>query len=72
MVEAAEFGIQPVVRAVARFAGSRKFRGDVIRVLGSRVVRQMAGIAFRRHRLELAVGTVLVTGVAVDGGVGAR
>src|SRR5215469_8203428 len=71
VIEAAELGVQPVVGGVARFAGSRKFRRDVIRVRSSRKVRLVAGEACRRHRLEFAVSPALVAGVAIDGSVGA-
>lgn len=61
-----ELGIQPVVGAVAGVALSRELRRHVVRIDGGSKVRLMAGEALRRHRLELAVGATLVTGVAVD------
>ena len=72
MVKAAELGVQPVVRAVARFACRREFRRNVIWVLSSRKVRLVAGEALRRHRLELTVSAVFVTGVAIDDSMRAR
>jgi hypothetical protein len=66
-----ELRIQPVVRSVALFAGSRVSEGDVIRGRGLLEVRFMAGKARRGHGLELAVGRVLVAGIAIDGRVSA-
>ena len=71
MVKATELGVQPVVGAVAGIACTRKPRRNVIRVLSSGKVRQVAGVARGRHRLEAAVGATLVAGLAVDGSVGA-
>ncbi len=41
----------------------------MVRVCGAREIRLVAGEARSRHRFESAIGTVLVAGVAVDGGV---
>ena len=61
-----KLGIQPVVCTVTALASGRELGGNVVRV-GSRLkVCQVAGVARRRHDLELAVGAVLVAGIAVD------
>jgi hypothetical protein len=72
VVKADDLGVQPVVGAVAGVACRRKFRRNVIGVLSSGKVRQVAGVACGRHRLECAAGAVFVASVAVDGSVGAR
>ena len=71
VVKVTELGVQPVVGAVAGIACGRKFRGNVVRVRASRKVRQVAGGACGRHRLECAGGAVFVASIAVDGSVGA-
>lgn len=60
-----ELRIQPVVGAVALIAGCSELRGEVVRVVCRFKVRGVAGIAIRRHRLELAVGRALVAGIAI-------
>ena len=65
-----KLGIQPVVCTVTTLASGRELGGNMVRV-GSRLkVCQVAGVARRRHDLELAVGAVLVAGIAVDHRVG--
>jgi hypothetical protein len=66
-----ELRIQPVVRPVALFAGRRVSEGDVVRGLRLLEVRLMAGKARRGHALELAVGRVLVAGIAIHRSVSA-
>jgi hypothetical protein len=56
---------QPVVRPVALFASGRVSEGDVVRGRGLLEVRLMARKARRGHGLELAVGRVLVAGIAI-------
>ena len=72
VVEARNFGVQPVVRCMAVLAGSLELRLDVARIGGRREILQVAGVACRRHRLEFTVGPIFVTGVAVNGGMGTR
>src|SRR4030081_3320405 len=62
-----ELRAHPVICAVTLFAGDRKSGGDVIRTACALVVRRMARVAVRRHRLELAIGGALVARVAIDG-----
>ncbi len=62
-----EFGVQPCIGCVTGFAGDGELGRHVIGIRSSREIRLVAGVALRRHRLELAVGAALVTGVAVDG-----
>ena len=64
--------VQPIVRRVALFARSGESRcRQVVGRRGHRcrglVIRLMAGVALRRHRLELAVRRVLMAGIAIDG-----
>ena len=66
-----ELGIQPVIRPVALFASGRVSERDMIRRRCAFVVRLMARIAHCGHGLELAVGRILVAGIAIDGGVSA-
>ena len=72
VVETRNFGVQPVVGRMTVLASGRELRFDVARVGGRREVLQMARVACRRHDLELAVGAVLVAGIAVDRSVGTR
>ena len=64
-----ELRIQPVVGAVASLTSHRELARHVIRIRGAQEVGLMAGVALRRHRLEVAICPTLVTGIAVDGGV---
>lgn len=64
-----EFRIQPVVHPVANIAIRGEVGGDVIRVRRLLEIRCVAGIAGRRHRLEPAVRSTLVAGVAVHRGM---
>src|ERR1700752_3808152 len=54
---------------MASLARHGELAGRVIGIGGSQIVGLMAGIALRRHRLKLAVGRVLVTGIAIDSGM---
>ena len=63
---------QPVIRGVALFASCRETSRDVVRGRGLLELRLVAGEARRGHRLELAVGRVLVAGIAIHRGVRAR
>ena len=47
---------EPLGRAVARLAGLRETRGDVVRSCRLLIIRQVAGHAGRRQRRVLAVG----------------
>jgi len=60
-----ELRVQPVIRTVALFAGGRIPERDVIRSPGALEVRLMARVAHRRHDLKLAVGGILVAGIAI-------
>jgi len=64
-----ELRVQPVIGAVAGIAGDGKLGGYVVGIGGSVVVGLMAGVALDRHRLKLAVGGILVAGVAIHRGV---
>jgi len=65
-----KLGVQPVVCGVTALTSGRELGGNVVRV-GSRLkICQVAGDARRRHDLELAVGAVLVAGIAVNRCVG--
>ena len=72
MVEPSNFGIEPVVCRVTVLAISRELNFHMARVRGRGEVLQVAGVARRRHGLEFAGGSVLMTGVAVHGGVRTR
>jgi len=61
-----KLGIQPVVGGVTAFASSRELGRNVVRVGRPRKIGLVAGVALRRHCLELAVGATLVAGIAVD------
>ncbi len=63
--------IQPIVRAVALFAGCRVSEGDVVRGRGFFKVCFMTRNAQGGHGLELTVGGILVAGIAIDCGVSA-
>jgi len=65
-----KLGVQPVVCRVAAFASGRELGRNVVRVGSGLKVRRVARVARRRHDLELAVGAVLVAGIAVDRRVG--
>ena len=60
-----EIRTQPVIGAMAGFAGGGKPGADVIRIARRLEVGRVAGITGGRHRLELAVGRALVAGIAV-------
>ena len=61
-----ELRIQPVVGGVATFAGPRKRRyPGVFRIRRASKISLVARNADGRHRLELAVGCVLVAGIAI-------
>lgn len=57
---------------MAGLAGCRELCSNVIRVVGCREVRLVAGVACRRHGLELAVRAALVAGIAIDRSMGPR
>ena len=61
-----KLGVQPVVCGVTALTSGRELGGNVVRVGSGLKVCQVAGVARRRHDLELAVGAVLVAGIAVD------
>ena len=63
--------IQPVIGAVAGIAGRRKFSLRMIRVCCGLIIGGMAGVALRRHGLELAGRRSFVAGIAIYRGVGA-
>jgi len=65
-----KLGIEPVVRGVAALASGGELGRKVVRVSSGLKVGRVAGVALRRHRLELAVGGPFVTGVAVNRRVG--
>lgn len=65
-----ELRIEPVVRAMASLAGHGKLACRMVRIRSVQVVGLVAGVALRRHGLELAVSRVLVAGIAIDRGVG--
>ena len=64
-----ELRTHPTVNAVAAFAGGGKLCRDVVWSHSLLEIRRVAGIASRRHRLELAVGCTLMAGIAVYRGV---
>src|SRR5215471_10635110 len=64
-----KLGVQPVIHAVAGFAQGGELRGDVIGIGGLGKVGLVARVARSRHGLELAIGAILVAGIAVHGGV---
>lgn len=64
-----EVRIEPTVGAVACLAGHREFARCVIRVRGACIIGLVAGVALRRHRLKLAVGGVLMAGIAIHRGM---
>lgn len=59
--------VQPVVRAVTPLAvlDGERLR-TMLRIRSAKVIGLMARITIRRHRLELAVGRILVTRIAID------
>jgi len=65
-----EFGVQPVIHAVATVAGRREHTGHVVRSRGLLKVRGVARVTLRGHGGELTVGRAFVAGVAVNRGVG--
>src|SRR6516164_8862462 len=71
VVEAGNIDVQPVVGGVAGFAVYGELSFDVARIVGGGEVRLVAGVARRRHRLEVAGRPILVAGVAVDRSVSA-
>lgn len=62
-----EMRVQPVIRAMAAFTSYRELGSHVIRIARRLELRSVAGIAGGGHRLKLAVGSALVTGVAIHG-----
>jgi len=72
MVETRNFGVQPIVRCMAVFAGSLELRLDVARVGGRCKFLLVTGEAGGRHRLEFAISPAFVAGIAVDGGMRPR
>jgi hypothetical protein len=60
-----ELRVHPAISAVARLASGRKLCGDVIGSGSLLEVGRVAGIARRRHCLELARGPALMAGIAV-------
>jgi len=67
-----EVRIEPGIHTVAEGAVGGEAAGDVVRSGCSFKVRRVTGVAVCRHRLELAGGASLVTGVAIYGGVRAH
>lgn len=65
-----EFRIQPGIGGVAILACDGKHSRDVVRSSRILKVGLMAGITIGRHRAEVAVSSVLVASVAIDGGMG--
>jgi len=61
-----ELGVQPVVGSVAAIAGRREVGRNVVRTFGRLEISHVAGRASRGHRLELAGGSTLVAGIAID------
>jgi len=61
-----ELGVQPVVGSMTAIARGGEVGCDVVRTLGRLEIGGVAGRASRGHRLELAGGSTLVAGVAVD------
>lgn len=64
-----ELRVQPVVGAVASVAGNGKFRGGVTWVRGRGIVRCVAGVTLRGHRLKLAGGDSFVARITIHRGV---
>lgn len=54
---------------VTLIALSRKFRCDVVRRLGGKVILHMARTARGAQTDKLSDGRILVTGLALDGGM---
>ena len=54
---------------MAALASDRELSRHVVWIGGTGKFRLVAGIARRRHSLELAVGSTFVAGIAVDGSV---
>lgn len=65
VVEAGKIDAQPVVRRMAVLASDRELSRNVVGIGGTGKVRLVAGIARRRHSLELAVCPTFVAGIAV-------
>ena len=61
-----ELGVQPVVGSVTTVAGCGKVGCDVVGTFGCLEISHVAGRASRGHRLELAGGSTLVAGIAID------
>ena len=66
-----ELRTEPVVRPVTLFASRRVSECEVVRRCRLLELCLMAGVARRGHGLELAVGSILVTGITIHRGVGA-
>ena len=64
-----KLGVQPVIHAVTGLAQRGELRGHVIGIGGLGKVGLVARVARSRHGLELAIGAILVAGIAVHGGV---
>ena len=67
-----ELRVHPTVNTVACLTRGRKLCGDVVRRDSLLEFCRVAGVASRRHRLELARGPALVAGVAIYGRVRSR
>jgi hypothetical protein len=69
-----ELRAHPVVHRMALLAGSWQIQSDVVDADRLRInkVLLVAGDARRRQTLKLSHGSTLVTGIAVDGGMGAH
>jgi len=72
VVEARNFGVQPVIGRMTILTGGRELRFHMARVGRRGEVLQVTRVARRRHDLKFAVRAVFVAGTAVHGGVGAR
>lgn len=65
-----KLGARPAVEAMALFAGGGKTAGHVAGTGSCLVILGVAGIALGRQALKLSGGRALVTGGAVQGGMG--
>lgn len=64
--------IEPAVGAVTVIAVRGEHCRNVVGIARALEIFGVAGIALRRHGLELACGSALVAGIAVDGGMSSR
>lgn len=62
-----EVRTEPGVGGMAVFAGRGELRRDMVGIAGGLEILGVAGIALRRHRLEVAGSRPLMAGIAVDG-----